>query len=229
MIEKILEKKEAVRLRKEGKTYSEILSQIHVAKSTLSIWLGEAGLAKPQKQRITELRMISQKKGALKRKTNRIESSANIFEKAESEVGAISDRDLWLIGTMLYWAEGTKQKDWNVSQSLQFTNSDPVMIKVFLLWLRNSLKIEDSELIISLAIHENNKNRLGTVINHWKGITGMKDPFSDRVYFKRHKDKGYRRNLGEKYYGTVRVTVKRSTDLNRKVTGWVRGVCRIAG
>lgn len=229
MIKKTLEKRKAVRLRREGKTYSEILSQIPVAKSTLSIWLGEVGLSKPQKQRITELRMISQKKGALRRRMQRVELSTSIFEQAEKEIGSINERELWLIGTMLYWAEGSKQKDWNVSQPLQFTNSDPIMIRLFLKWLKNSLKIEDSELIISLAIHENSKSRLPKVVSHWKSITGIKDPFSDRVYFKRHKDKGYRRNLGEKYYGTVRITVKRSTNLNRKITGWVNGVCKNCG
>ena len=229
MIEKIIEKKKAVRLRREGKTYAEILNSVSVAKSTLSIWLKEVGLAKTQRQRITELRRISQKKGALMRKNQRLELSKNIFSEAEAEIGSISTREMWLIGIILYWAEGSKQKDWNVSQSLQFTNSDPLMIKLYISWLKDSLMIEKENIIASLAIHENNKKRLVKVVEFWEKLTGISTLFSDRVYFKRHTSTGYRHNIGEKYYGTVRISVRRSTNLNRRVAGWVQGVCKNCG
>ena len=229
MIEKIIEKREAVRLRREGKTYSEILDLVPVARSTLSIWLREIGLAKTQKQRITELRQNSQKKGALQRKTQRIELSKNIFSDAQAEIGAISSRELWLIGVILYWAEGSKQKEWNISQSLQFTNSDPVMVGLYLLWLRKSLQIPEKDIDASLTIHENHKYRLRDVISHWKTVSSLKTEFSDKVYFKRHFAKGYRHNVDENYYGTVRIRVRRSTNLNRKITGWMQGICKYCG
>ena len=54
MIEKREEKEKAIKLRKQGKTYSEILSVVPVAKSTLAIWLQSVSLGKKQKQRITK-------------------------------------------------------------------------------------------------------------------------------------------------------------------------------
>lgn len=54
MIFKSKLKEKAVALRKEGKVYSEILKEVPVAKSTLSLWLRDVGLAKAQKQRITQ-------------------------------------------------------------------------------------------------------------------------------------------------------------------------------
>ena len=47
------EKAKAIAFRKEGKTYSEILKKVPVAKSTLSLWLRDVGLSKTQKQKIT--------------------------------------------------------------------------------------------------------------------------------------------------------------------------------
>jgi len=35
----------------------------------------------------------------------------------------------------------------------------------------------------------------------------------------------YRKNQGKDYYGLVRVKVLKSTDLNRKISGWIKGVC----
>lgn len=229
MIKKIKEKKEAIRLRKSGKTYSEILSQVPVAKSTLALWLHEVGLAKKEKQLITNLRRLAQQRGAMSRRDQRIKFSEEIFLKANNEVGPISKRELWLIGVILYWAEGSKQKEWNISQLLQFTNSDPVMVGLYVQWLRKCLNIPDKDIVASLTIHENHKYRLKSIIKHWKDVASIKTGFSDKVYFKRHFAKSYRHNIKEKYYGSVRISVRRSTNLNRQVTGWIQGVCKQCG
>ena len=50
MLAKIEEKQKAIALRKRGYSYSEILAEVPVAKSTLSLWLRSVGLAKKQKQ-----------------------------------------------------------------------------------------------------------------------------------------------------------------------------------
>ena len=120
------EKEKAIALRKEGKTYNEILKEVRVAKSTLSPWLQDVGLAKKQKQRITQKRKEGQRKGARARKDQRIQRSEEIFEQAEKEVGIISSRELWLMGTMLYWAEGGKEKEWGPGRRIQFGNTDPL-------------------------------------------------------------------------------------------------------
>ena len=56
-------KQKAIKLRRQGKTYSEILTEVPVAKSTLSLWLREVDLSITQKQRITEKKKKSTKKG----------------------------------------------------------------------------------------------------------------------------------------------------------------------
>ena len=65
-------KLEAIELRKAGLTYSEILSKIPVAKSTLSDWLYSVGLSKKQKQRITEKRLAASLKGGNGKKDSTI-------------------------------------------------------------------------------------------------------------------------------------------------------------
>lgn len=229
MIEKTIERKRAIKLRKEGKTYSEILLSVPVAKSTLSLWLREVGLAKKQRQRISILKRVAQKRGAESRRSQRIQATNHIYNLAGKEIGRISDREKWLIGIILYWAEGSKQKEWNISQSLQFTNSDPLMISFYLKWLTECMKIRKKDIVLSLAIHENNKHRMKEVINFWETLTGRSPLFSDKVYFKRHKPGSYRHNKGENYYGTVRVYVLKSTNLNRKISGLVSSICHQCG
>ena len=60
---KIEEKIKALELRRKGLTYKEILKQVPVAKSTLSLWLREVGLSKTQKQRITQKQIKASQRG----------------------------------------------------------------------------------------------------------------------------------------------------------------------
>ena len=48
---KIEEKNKAIKLRKQGKTYVDILRAVPVAKSTLALWLKEAKLSQAQNQK----------------------------------------------------------------------------------------------------------------------------------------------------------------------------------
>lgn len=78
MVHKKNEKEIAISLRKQGKTYGEILKVVKVAKSTLSLWLRSVGLAKEQYQTLTEKKRAAQKRGAEDRRTHRIESTKAI-------------------------------------------------------------------------------------------------------------------------------------------------------
>lgn len=225
MIAKQQEKKSAVALRKQGKTYSEILAQIPVAKSTLSLWLREIGLSKKQKQRLTQKKLEASLRGGEARRRQRIEATKVILDRAEKEIGAISKRELWLIGTALYWAEGSKEKNYNAGTArLIFMNSDPFMVAVYLRWLHEILHVQDKDIHLSLYIHENHRYRLPEIVAHWLNQTGVSKDRLSCIYFKKHNFKTRRKNIGKLYYGGLRVSVRRSAEINRKVAGWIKGV-----
>ena len=118
-----------------GETYSEILKEVKVAKSSLSLWFRDVGLAKKQVQRITAKRYAAQKRGAEARHLQRVVRSKDIYAKAVREVGSLSRRELWLVGTALYWAEGSKQHEHTPSVGTIFSNSDIAMHWLFMRWL----------------------------------------------------------------------------------------------
>src|SRR3989338_4221 len=142
MIPKIQEKEKAILLRKEGFSYTEILEQVPVAKSSLALWLQSVGLSKKQKQRLTDKKLASARRGALKKKEDRIFRTKIIKESAEKDVGKLTEREKWLIGIALYWDEGSKEKEWRPGSSAQFINSDPLMIRFFISWLLNICKVK---------------------------------------------------------------------------------------
>jgi len=226
MILKEKEKMEALELRKAGFSYSEILSQIPVAKSTLSLWLQSVGLSKKQKQRLSDKKLASALRGSLQRKDDRIFRTNVIKQKAQGEIGKLSERERWLIGTALYWAEGSKEKEWAPGSGVQFINSDASMIQFFLNWLF-MCKIPGNMIRFEIYIHENNKHRLDEVRDYWVLKTGFSRDHFQTIYYKKNIVKTKRKNIGNSYFGMLKISVRRSSEFLRKITGWTEGISDI--
>ena len=217
-------KEEAIKLRKDGHSYSEILKEIDVAKSTLSLWLRDIGLARRQIQRLTKKKLESSKKGGLIKKNQKVLRVKEIYDKSYSEIDILSKRDLWLVGISLYWAEGSKEKDYSPGSGIQFGNSDPKMIKVFIKWLLDVCDISRNRVIFDIYIHEKSKNTLKEVREYWAKQTGFSVENFNRIYFKKHKVKTNRKSDKDLYFGLLRVKVKSSSDLVRRIAGWTGGI-----
>jgi hypothetical protein len=224
MVIKEKEKETAINLRKQGKTYSEILSVVPVAKSTLAIWLQSINLSKKQKQRITKEKLASSQRGGDAKRKQRIEKQNSLVLKAKSEIKNISDRELFLIGTIMYWAEGAKEKEYYPGSQLQFSNMDPKMIQVFLVWLIKVCKIDKNMIIFNIFLHQTHRDRIEEIRAFWSKITGFPIDSLSTVYWKRNKLKTNRKNTGEKYYGVLKIKVRKSSDLVRKIAGWSEGI-----
>ncbi|MBI5135352.1 hypothetical protein HZA86_03935 [Candidatus Uhrbacteria bacterium] len=221
MIPKIEERSQAIVFRQQGLSYSEIRERIPVAKSTLSLWFKEVGLSRPQQQRLTEKKRLAGLRGAQRRHEQRVIIRDEIVHRSAKEIGHLSQRELWLLGVALYWAEGHKEKE-KRSAALQFGNSDPLMITLFLRWLRVVFHITDDRIRLGLYIHKNSKNTVERAKDFWKGITGL--PVIHFVYFKQGNPKTKRKNIGDLYFGLLRITVLSSINLNRQIEGWIKGI-----
>jgi hypothetical protein len=216
------EKERAIKLRKNGFSYSEILKEVFVSKSTLSLWLRSVGLAKEQKQRITEKRIVAALKGAKAKKEKRIAITKKIKDAAKNDIEKIDSRNLWFIGIALYWAEGGKEKDYKPGSGVNFNNSDPQMLLIFIKWLKTFFSINASDLIYDLYIHETADLKKSQV--YWSETLSIPTE-KIRTYLKKNKINTRRRNTGDGYHGLVRIKVAKSSSINRKITGWIEGVC----
>jgi hypothetical protein len=148
------ERLDAIRLRREGSTYDDLMRRFGIAKSTLWRWLKADGLVEQQPQRLTELKRLAQRKGAAVVKANRIARTRAILDRASQDIGALSRRDLWFLGLALYWAEGAKQKPGNVSAGVIFTNSDPAAVRLFIVWVAEVCGISPERLSFDFYLHE---------------------------------------------------------------------------
>src|SRR3989338_470331 len=226
MLVYIPKKEKAIALRKKGKTYSEILKEVLVAKSTLSEWFRDVKLSKPEFQRLTVKKLAAAKRGGEAKHRQRIIRVQMIRDQALKDIEHISKRELWLIGIVLYWAEGTKEKDFHPGSSITFNNSDPRMIRVFVRWLFESCKITKDRIKCEIYIHENSKNSIDDARRYWSRASELPIDKFDKVYFKTNKIKTNRKNVGVLYYGLLRVKVSASSTLLRQVSGWTEAIIR---
>lgn len=218
------EKAKAIAFRKEGKTYSEILKKVPVAKSTLSLWLRDVGLSKTQKQKITVKKHKAQLRGGARRKEMRLTEVALMKELGVRDIKYISERELFLIGVVLYWGEGTKKSGQRPGSMVDFANSDPDMVRIFVRWLRQCCNICDDYMQVRLHLHISHKDREEALKQLWSKMIGLPlDNFSKTVY-KKHNPKTLRYKTGSDYLGLVSIRVKRSTTLNRRILGWIYAI-----
>lgn len=220
---KVDEKEEAIKLRRNGLSYSEILEHVDVAKSTLSLWLHSVKLAKSQKQRLTKKKMDAARRGSDKVHAKRLEIWKTTKEASAKSILNLCSKDRLLVGAALYWAEGSKEKEYiGRSTSIKFSNSDPSMIILFRKWLREFFNISATAITYELYIHET------ADINSSKRWWADKLEINEnciRVYLKRNKINSIRKNSGNNYHGLIRMYVPSSTMSTRVISGWIDGIC----
>jgi len=96
---KLQEKIKAIELRREGKSYNEILQEVHVSRSTLSLWLRDVKLSPGQRKRLhTDLRYRGAIRGAKKNKQKRIKRTKRIISEAKREISSLIGSPLFIAG-----------------------------------------------------------------------------------------------------------------------------------
>ncbi len=204
-------------LRRAGRTYDEIVAELGVAKSSVSLWVRDLPRPRTPPER---LRRMSEARWAPHRAL-RDRTRAETKQAAAEQIGALSDRELFLVGVGLYWAEGTKSKPYRLSEEVVFVNSDPGMIRVFLAWL-TLLDVEPDRWRFRLLIHESAD--VASAERHWADLVGQDVADFGRTTLKRHNPKTVRKNVGADYRGCLVVRVRQGADLYRRVEGWWYGI-----
>ncbi len=212
----ILFKKKAIKLRNKGLSYNEIKKEVPIAKSTLSLWL-KSILLKPEHQKrlyTKQIQILS--KGPQSQKSRREKEVEQIIKNAEKEIQIpIALKTYRLIGAVLYWAEGSKGKQFAL------TNSDPHLILFTIHWIEKILKIPTEKLKMRLNIYPQ-QNEL-KIKNFWSDLTGIPLKNFGKSYIK-PANKNYKKN--NLYYGTARIEIPKSTNIKYKIFGWIKAVLK---
>jgi len=172
------DRQKAIELRKGGLSYSQIKKKLKVSKGTLSYWLSDYPLSQ---KRIRELRDWNEKRIERCRETKRKkkEKRLNIFYREQKKIiFPLTKRELFLTGLFLYWGEGAKR----FPTMLSISNTDPSVIRFFIVWLNKSWNISKSRLRIYLHLYKDMD--VEKEIQFWSATLGVPREQFTKPYIK---------------------------------------------
>ncbi|MEV5511209.1 hypothetical protein [Streptomyces orinoci] len=204
-------------LRAQGMTYDQIQLELGVSKSSISLWVRD--LPKPRKTP-EQMREMSEARWAPYRREMAVTRMRTKLD-AKREIGRMTDRELFLVGVALYWAEGAKSKPHRLQESVVFINSDPGVIQVYRAWLA-LLGVEPQRIQYRVMIHESAD--VASAERYWADLVGIEPAALRKTTLKKHNPMTVRKNVGEAYRGCLIVQVLKGADLYRRIEGWWYGI-----
>lgn len=206
-------------LRAKGASLKEIARRFDVPKSTVRYWCRDIVLSDAQQRHLFENQRLGGIRAAERMRLRRLRLVKRIYLDGKREIGDLSERERFLIGTALYWAEGYRKGDGEFG----FTNADPAMIQFMIRWLHENCEVPRRDIHLRLCITVLFKRRVPALQRFWARATGISiTQFSKPTLIRSVNRKKYIDSSN--YYGTLRVKVRRSVNLRRKIMGWIAGI-----
>lgn len=168
----IAERRLAVLLRKQGKTYPEIKKELgtDISKGVLSYWFQNLKLTTAQRERIQEQNLrslqISRSKALAVNGEKRRLYINSVDERARGFAKALEDKKVGkIVLAILYITEGSRSQKGGIT----FGNSDPFIISLFLHLLRFCYSIDEQKLRCTVQCRADQK--IDELSRFWEKIT----------------------------------------------------------
>lgn len=220
---KFLLRKQAIELRLQGHTYSQIKDELGLAKSTLSDWLKNLPLTKDQFNLLLKNRDLSKdlqiERFRQTAKNKREQRFKKTLLKQREDLLPLSKKELFIAGIFLYWGEGSKQRG-----RVCISNTNPQVIQFALYWMTNVLEIPVEKLRILLHLY--NDMDVIEETNFWSGSLGIDKKQFCPPYIK----KSTRQSLSYKSFGhgTCNLMVF-NTELSEKIAMSIKAIADVYG
>jgi transcriptional regulator with XRE-family HTH domain len=205
-------------LRKQGYSYNLINQKLGISISTMSYWFKD----KPFVPNDEVLKRIKNgHSNGIISHNRRVDEIQTLRQQGISEIGELTERDLWLLGLGIYIGEGSK-----TMERVRISNSDPAVIRLCIRWLKEVGNLSNKN--FSIRIHLYPDNDVDESIRYWQNITGLRRSNFQNVTIDRRINKQLS-HLGKLPYGTAHLTVLSLGDrdkgvrLLRRINGWIAG------
>lgn len=211
----VREKNKAIELRRKGYSYSEIMTEVPVAKSSLSLWLKDLPLTKKEKIVLKKRKNKNISRGRIKAASElhqrRLKREKVWLDEAKIIFDRYSHETLFHTGLALYWAEGAKRNN-----MCHFMNSDEKMIEIFLLWLQRYADYDREQVYYRLYLHRPYQHQNWE--SWWQHTLDVPmENFKKTII----KPTGLGIKKRPNYKGCLRIEVPKSTALLVKIKFWI--------
>lgn len=219
----------AIKLRLSGLSYSKISETLRVPKSTLSMWLRDLQLSDDANRKIKR-RGSRGLEALLKRNKLQTKLAKDRRDKIKKlytqEIRHLSKRELKILGAALYWSEGYKrpvvfQNRELTSHPVALTNSDPMLVQMFLRFLREVCGVGNNKIKAHVRIYQH--MNIAHTVKYWQRITQIPSQNFHKSYNGVSKSSQHLRPFQRLPNGTICVKVY-DTNLFYKIMGWIEAL-----
>ncbi len=216
------EKLKARKLRRKGESIKKISKLVKVSVSTASLWCRDIELTDKQienlRKRQTDPFYGKRLDYYLKKKKEFNLKLLNLKNEGISSIGKLTKREIFIIGIALYWGEGFKK-----DSLVGLATLDINIAKFFIFWLNKSFGITTKDLILRITANISYKNQINELGKYWSRelkipVRQFSKPFFQNTVWKKEYEKK------NNYHGVLRIRVRRSIDLLRKIFGYIEGM-----
>jgi transposase-like protein len=214
---KTVEREHARRMRhEEGRSVKEIARLLGVSTSSVSHWVRGIELTDAQhaalqaRNGLHERQRLARAAMAAKARARRAAAQQDGRQRARS----LGYR--YAAGCMLFWAEGSRQRN-----KVVFTNSDPAMARFFVEFVREFFDISSDRLRLTCNLFADHEARQQEIENFWLRTLGLPRSClckSTVNHYSRYSQKKRRNKLP---YGTCRIVVH-STEIAQTIYGSIQ-------
>ncbi|MEK7604335.1 MAG: hypothetical protein AAB442_00850 [Patescibacteria group bacterium] len=147
------DKQKALELRRQGKSYNEIITSLRIPKGTLSGWLADVDWSKEVRRRLEQSAQVKSTVRILELNELRGVNLAKAYDEARAEARAEFEmhkyNPLFIAGVALYWGEGDKLTKY----STKLANTDPHLIRLYVFFLKNVCRIPEGKIKAHVLIY----------------------------------------------------------------------------
>ena len=209
---KFEEKQRARELRGQGWSYNDILREVGVSKSTLSLWLRDISLTTQQIAGIQSRQVAGREKFIKSARLSRDARWARYHGEAEAEYAEFSQDAQFMFGLALYIGEGSKTS----GNLLCLTNCDPRVIRKGVSFYEK-MGVARNAMRVAIQIHPGLSKEIAQLF--WQEVTGLPpEQFHKTLEVVSRASKLTKGNL--QIYGTCQIRAC-STALRQKLARWM--------
>jgi hypothetical protein len=152
--------------RRDGASINEIARRTGAAKSSISRWVRDIELTDEQRETLR----IAAYNGHVKGRTMhaRLRREARMMAQEDGRMRAQQGDRFFMAGCMLYWAEGSKDRN-----HVESTNSDPEMVRFFVRFLKTYWNLRQEDIRITCNLFADHVDQQRDIKQYWLDIAAL--------------------------------------------------------
>ena len=207
----------ARKLREAGQSIRDIARRLNVSKGSVSLWVRNVALTDKQRERLTHKRNAAQIFGSRAVADKYRKLRACYQEEGRQKARQFGNDPLFVMGCMLYWAEGSKSRT-----VVSFSNNDAAMLSVFIDFLETFFDVDRTTLAMNFNCYISPEVTLADVKRYWSETLRVPEANVRKPTVKRTTTRKHRHYYERAKFGLCCISVTSGVRIVQQIYGAIQ-------